>query len=333
MTPVQLRSPARFPQVAPARGHYESYYLKAADPAGGRAVWIRHTVLRAPGHAPSASVWLTLFDAAQGPLALKASFPASELSADAEAYIRVAGSALTPQRATGAIEAPGHGEARWDLAFTGEADEFPYLPRGWMYESRLPRTKATSLYPAVAFEGELEACGRHVELRGWPGMVGHNWGEEHAYRSGWIQGIGFREAPEAYLDVVLARIKLGRLLTPWIANGCLAIDGRRHRLGGAFPGAASFRESGTDARFTLQGRGVSVEGEVGAPAGRFVAWRYGEPGGGWHPTLHCSIADMRLRVLGAGEPERILTLTGAAALELQRREPLDAVPVQPFPDP
>ena len=42
-------SAPRFPAVALDRGHYESYYLRAADPASGRSAWIRHTVFKRPG--------------------------------------------------------------------------------------------------------------------------------------------------------------------------------------------------------------------------------------------------------------------------------------------
>ena len=42
-------SEPRFPLVPAHKGHYESYYLRAADPAGGRSAWIRHTVFKRPG--------------------------------------------------------------------------------------------------------------------------------------------------------------------------------------------------------------------------------------------------------------------------------------------
>ena len=42
-------SAPRFPSVPPHKGHYESYYLRAADPSGGRSAWIRHTVFKRPG--------------------------------------------------------------------------------------------------------------------------------------------------------------------------------------------------------------------------------------------------------------------------------------------
>jgi hypothetical protein len=47
---------------AERRGHYESFYIKACQPGGGQALWIRHTVHKRPGAEPNASIWFVLFD-------------------------------------------------------------------------------------------------------------------------------------------------------------------------------------------------------------------------------------------------------------------------------
>ena len=68
---------ARFPGVAAKAGHYESFYIKACEPGGGRGIWIRHTVHKRPGAEPNASIWFVLFDrAADGPRATKVTVPA-----------------------------------------------------------------------------------------------------------------------------------------------------------------------------------------------------------------------------------------------------------------
>ena len=54
-------------------GRYESWYLRAVDPAAPRGVWIRHTVLQRAGAPPAGSLWFTLWDAGAGPpVAVKA---------------------------------------------------------------------------------------------------------------------------------------------------------------------------------------------------------------------------------------------------------------------
>ena len=199
----------------------------------------------------------------------------------------------------------------WQLSYQESAPSFAYLPQRWLYRAPFPRTKPYLPYPAITVAGVLEIAGQRVELTDWLGMIGHNWGREHPARGSWMHGAGFAEQPHARVDVVLARVRVGRRLTPWIANGVLALDGRSHRLGGVRPGATSFEESPTGARFVRRGAGVTVHGEVGAPSARFVGWRYSDPStGAWHPTLNCSVADMNVVVTAPRRAERSLTLAG-----------------------
>src|ERR1044072_1656413 len=73
---------ARFPAVAAKRGHYESFYIKACRPGGGRGIWIRHTAHKRPGAEPNGSIWFTLFDReAEAPRATKLTVPADPRSA------------------------------------------------------------------------------------------------------------------------------------------------------------------------------------------------------------------------------------------------------------
>ena len=82
-------------------GHYESFYIKACQPSGGKGVWIRHTVHKRPDAEPTAAVWFVLFDSdAPGPRATKASFGGDQLSApegvDWTKLQRIAADAVTP---------------------------------------------------------------------------------------------------------------------------------------------------------------------------------------------------------------------------------------------
>ena len=96
----------------------------------------------------------------------------------------------------------------------------------------MPKTKFVAPYPDARFSGRLTIDGEPIELDGWPGMIGHNWGTEHAERWVWLEGTGFADAPGAYFDAGAARIKLGPWTTPWVPSGMLVLDGEAHRLGG-----------------------------------------------------------------------------------------------------
>jgi hypothetical protein len=196
-----------------------------------------------------------------------------------------------------------------------------------MYRVRLPRTKLTSPVPAARFDGRLAIDGRDLSLEGWHGLVGHNWGAEHAERWVWLYGL----TPGGdWLDVAAGRVALGPITTPWIASGAVSLAGRRHAVGGpgrrtrigAAPGRCDFR---------LRGRGLTVSGRVSAPLEDFVGWVYADPGGGEHHSLNCSIATMTLSIEPDGGPPRELEIAGAA-YELGLREHDHGVPIQPFPD-
>ena len=302
----------------------------------GRGFWIRYTVHRRPDHAPNGSLWFTWFDAeADGPTALKSTVPDPRTGPGT--WIRIGDARLGPGGARGDIQT-GAG-ARWDLSFDGE-EAFAHLPRAWMYAAPLPRTKPVSLHPAARISGTIVLGDRVVSIDRWPGMVGHNWGSEHAERWIWLHGTGFTaESPgaeDAWIDVVLARIRTGPLTTPWTGFGGLFLAGRRHRLGG-LTRARSTRvdEHPTHLAFSLGGSDVAVQGRIAAPTSRFVGWTYADPEGGRHDVLHCSIADLVLTVSGTGGPSsatRVLRAPGVAAYELGMREHDHGIAVQPDPD-
>ena len=329
-----MRTQARFSKIPEKAGHYESFYLKLTQPGGGRGAWIRHTVHKRPGEPATGALWFVLFDSsAAGPRATKRQFAADELAADAETYIRVAGASLTDGRAVGRVETDAL-DARWDLTFADKHEPFRHLPRDFLYRTRLPKTKFLSPYPDAVFNGHLELGGERIEVEGWRGMVGHNWGAEHAERWVWIQGSGFDGgSPEDYFDMAVGRIKVGGRTTPWVGNGMLLLDGQAHRLGGfGHIPSTQVEERPTSARFELRGKGAKVSGEVSAAAKDFVAWIYADPVGPEHNTLNCSISDLELQVVLDGGPAETLRVRGAAAYEFGTRDRDHGIPVQPYPD-
>jgi hypothetical protein len=324
---------ARFPRVPAKGGHYESFYVKACEPGGGRGLWIRHTVHKRPGAEPTASIWFVLFDrAAAGPRATKLTVAATELSVPRGSWIRVADAEIGPGRAEGSVDTEAL-SAAWTLNFAGDAEPCRYLPAEWLYEAPLPRTKFVAPFPDARFEGRLEIDEEAIEFAGWPGMIGHNWGTEHAERWVWLEGSGFADAPDTYFDAGAARIRLGRRVSPWIPSGMLVLDGEAHRLGGlGAVRAARIEEQPSVCSFVLPGRDIVVRGRLSAPVKDFVGWVYADPEGPEHNTVNCSVADLELTVERPGLPPRELTLPAGGAYELGMRETDHGIPIQPYPD-
>jgi hypothetical protein len=324
---------ARFPRVGRKAGHYESFYIKACEPGGGRGIWIRHTVHKRPGAEASASVWFVLFDrAAEAPRATKITVPAAQLSVPAGSWIRVADAEVGPGRAEGSVDTEAL-TASWSLNFDGDSEPCKYLPTDWLYEAPVPKTKFVAPYPNARFEGRLEIGDESIELSGWPGMIGHNWGSEHAERWVWLEGTGFEGEAGTFFDAGAAKVKLGSKTSPWIPSGMLSLEGERHRLGGL--GAirsAKIEATPGGCEFFLPGKDIVVRGRVSAPAKDFVGWVYADPKGPEHQTINCSVADLELTVERPGLPARELRLAAGAAYEFGMRETDHGIPIQPYPD-
>lgn len=310
----------RFERVAPDRGHYESFYLRAVDPERPRGAWIRHTTHQRPGRAATGSVWCTYSDAEAGePYAVKETLPGP--AADPAGWIRIGDSTFGPAGAHGHAEAQGR-SAAWELAMRGDAEPLRHLPRAWMYRAPLPRTKLESPLPSATFDGTLRVGDREpVGVAGWRGMAGHNWGAEHAATWIWLHGIAFAGEPGAWLDVSVGRVRVGPVLSPWIANGAVQAGGRRTRLGGPRPA----RVQATPGGCRVEVPGAVVEAR--APAGQTVAWPYADPGGGEHHSLNCSIAEVTVR-LG----DRELRTAHGGVYEYGVAPGAHGVALQPFPD-
>jgi hypothetical protein len=317
-----VRAP-RFPSVAPQAGHYESYFVKGHHPTEPLAFWLRHTVHQRPGEPQTGSLWLTLFDG-ENVTAGKQTFSGPAVPAGGDGYITIGPATLTPGGGKGGLESHTL-DARWNFTFTGRDDEQCHLPQAWMYDAPLPRTKSGTPHPGVTFAGRVGPC----RVDGWRGLVSHNWGSQHAERWIWLHSA----LADGWLELVLGRIRVGRWTTPWIANGALQLDGRRHRLGGIDRiRATKVDEQPTGARFVVTGDGIRVEAEIAAPAERFVCWRYADPDGPEHHSAHSSLADLRGEVRRVDAPVVVLDEPMAASYELGMRETDHGLGVQPYDD-
>jgi hypothetical protein len=328
---------------------YESFYLRAVSPDRPLGVWIRYTAHKPPAQPARGSLWCTVFDGPNtAPYMHKLTTDA--LGAPEEAWIAVGDAQMAPGRAEGAC-----GEARWSLRFASTAPELRHLQPALLYRAPLPRTKLTSPAPAARFEGALELAGDTIELDGWRGMVGHNWGAQHAERWIWLHGVGFAEDPEAWIDVAIGRVRVAGRTTPWVATGALHIDGAEHRLGGMGARGLLVAERPERCVLSLPGAGgLIVEAHVRAPSAARAGWRYADPDGGHrgggregsrhasppprpdaghqHDVSNCSIAALALTVRRPGCPAQTLRTAHGAAYELGMRERDHGVPIAPFAD-
>jgi hypothetical protein len=325
-----MQAEAVFPSAPKKAGVYESFYLRAVAPHEPMGVWVRYTVHKRPEERAKGSVWCTAFDARAGrPWMHK--LTTEELGAPGDAWIAIGSSRLGDGYAEGEC-----GGASWSLKMQAREPELRHLPSGWMYRAPLPRTKLTSPSPSARFGGAFALPdGRTLELDGWRGMVGHNWGAEHAERWIWLHGVGFEEDESAWLDVALGRIKIAGRLTPWVANGAVGIAGERYRIGGLGARGLQVRENTEGCRLSMPGpKGLRIDARVEVPSASSAGWRYADPDGGEHEVANCSVARVELDVRGpAGRPMSKLTSAHGGAYELgMRAGETHSVPIAPFGD-
>jgi hypothetical protein len=329
-----MRTSAMFARTPARKAMYESFYVRAVSPSQPVGVWIRHTVQKRAGAAAVGSVWCTVFDASRGrPFMAKLTSDALReppdgwiAIGDGDAASAAAGGEIGPAGTRGAC-----GGASWSLRTEPRAEQLCHLQRAWLYRAPLPRTKLTSPAPDARFDGSVHVSEqRELDVRDWRGMVGHNWGAEHAERWIWLHGVGFAEDATAWLDVALGRVIVGGRLTPWVANGAISLDGRRIRVGGLTARGVRVAESVEGCELRLPGEdGVTLEARVAVPQETAAGWRYDDPGGGaGHDVVNCSIARLELSVTGgAGGATRTLTSAHGGAYELGMRERDHGVPL------
>lgn len=306
---------------------YESFYLRAVSPDEPLGVWIRCTAQKPASQSPLGAVWCTVFDADEpSPSMHKSS--GEPLAVPAGAWIAAGESRIGPGFAEGRT-----GPASWSLRWSSVEPELRHLGGGLLYRAPIPRTKLTSPAPSATFEGTVRVAARTIELDGWRGMVGHNWGSEHAERWIWLHGICFDEDPEAWLDVAIGRVLIGGRLSPWVANGCLHVAGRRLRLGGLLARGLRVAERPERCALQIPGEGgLTLEAHVEAPPAAIAGWRYSDPDGGSHDVLNCSVAALRLVLRRRGEPAVSLSSEHGAAYELGCREHDHGIAIAPFAD-
>lgn len=316
----------RFPDVAVARPHYESVYCALVHPTDPEALWIRTTVKKRPGQEPIGALWVTWFSPAGVRAAKVDGVPVSPGGLG----LACGSASQGPTGSRGSVESDGL-EAQWDLVFTPRTGGLEHLKSRFLYGAPLPRTKATSPVPDLGVEGTLVLDNAPVDLTGWTGMVGHNWGTEHAARWIWLRVCGLGEDQTGWLDAVLGRVRIGPVLAPWTAFGALELKGTRHHLGGLLAKGTSVAVSGGSADIRLAGSGISVSVRAEVLLEATVGWEYADPGGHRHEVVNCSVADMSLAI-DRGHFRELLHPIRRGVLEIGGDRRAFDVPLRPFPD-
>jgi len=327
--PVVPWNQTRFDPTSP-RGHYESYFLRANHPARPLAFWIRYTIFSPQGRPGEAlgQLWAIFFDGETGRLtAVKEQRPFGEcVFQPAEFLVRIGSARLDSRSLSGQAGSSGR-SIRWSLEYAG--DDPPLLlltPQS--YERSFPSAKAVVSLPLAIYTGSLDVDGVSIPIAGWVGSQNHNWGSRHTDHYAWGQVAGFDETPDAFLECITARLKVGPLWTPWLTSLVLRLGERQFSLN-SIPQA--LRAHGRFSYFTWSiassTPAVCISATLEASSDRFVGLRYENPPGGTKTCLNTKLASCRVRVEQPGKSPIELSARWRAAFEILTDDDRHGVPV------
>ena len=306
----------------PARrgGHVESHFLKLNDPAGRRALWLKATLLRRRDGSALAEGWAVAFERGGGHAAAKQSVPAAQASLSRRGLgVRFADLLLEEGKTRGVLEGADHSIA-WDLAFEGGAPPIAPLPRAF-YRDALPTGKLVTPHPDLRFTGSYRVDGEPVEVKGWRGMHGHNWGRRHPQAYGWGHCNLWEGSDSLVFEGITARNRIGPFTSRPLTLLVVAHEGERH--GFVLPQSLRSARGAVGERsweFRGESRGVRLQGRLQADSADFAGLRYEDPDGGTLFCLNSKLASGELQLEVPGRPVLEAT-TRAAALEIGTRDP------------
>lgn len=299
-------------------GHYESWFLRANHPDAPQAFWIRYTMFVPADKRPAlGELWAIWFDAARDQVvAVKEEYPldACHFSRDGLG-VTLPGASLSNHALEGSASHGGHRLA-WQLQYSGGGDSLLLLPEK-LYRTALPKAKALVSRPNVQFTGSFTVDSETFEITGWPGSENHNWGRQHTDEYAWGQVAGFDDHPDAFLECITARVRLGPFRSPWMTVACLRLGAETlhfNRISTALRASASYRYF--DWQFATRQDGHQLSVRMQAPPGHFTALTYYNPPGSSKTCLNSKLAACQVTLTRAGEAPITLHSAHRGAFEI-----------------
>ena len=178
-----------------------------------------------------------------------------------------------------------------------------------------------SPHPDLRFDGHYCVGEGRVDVSGWRGMQGHNWGRRHTHLYGWMHCNVWDGVDDLVVEGITARVKLGPVLSPPLTLVIAEHAGARHLF--TLPGSL-FRARGRIAprawEFRAANASARISGSFAADTEDFVGLHYENPDGAMTYCLNSKIASGSVRLAAAGRPP-LEAHTRAAALEIGTRDP------------
>ena len=311
-------------------GHYESYFQRANHPSEPLAFWIRYTLFSPRGRPAEAvgELWAIVFDGLAGRItAVKEVIPLAQCAFSAAGLdVRLGAASLREGQLAGEAVGQGH-RIGWSLTYSCAAAPLLLLQRR-LYSGGFPKAKSLVGAPLARYEGALVIDGAPLAVDGWIGSQNHNWGSQHTDEYAWGQVAGFDDAPEAFLECITARTRIGPWFTPWLTLAVLRVGGRELALNSLLQSVRAVgRFRFFEWTFTSAAAGERLSGRIEAPASAFVGLTYANPPGGAKTCLNTKLAACTLTLERRGAPALRLHTRHRAAFEILTDRSDHGVPI------
>ena len=318
-------------------GHYESWFVRANHPTDGRAVWLKATILHRLDGTAVAEAWCAVFKEGERPRALKTTVdfvdarfgtrdPTVEIGACRFDFgVASAGRSVGAGGCSGEL-AGDDTTLKWDLSWRPAdgllGQPLHLFPTRRMIDGFFPRNKLVTPAPVLLVAGTLVISDETIELDGWLGMQGHNWGREHAFAYAWGH-VTFADAagqPVCVAEGFSGRIKLAGRTTPHLSALVVRRGDRELRFDRLVDLWAQDAHVGDMAwRLRLRGRDGEASIEMRARPGEVVCLGYENPDKSMAYCLNSKLSSCELRVNPTGEDGFVCRTENLAALEILTR--------------
>lgn len=312
-----------------ARGHVESFFLKANSPGGNRAIWIKHTVLVPHGRPEDAvaEVWAVAFVRGDKgfPIAAKETVPLSRARFRSEPFrAEHPAATLDRTRARGAVSSAEH-SLGWSIEMEGKGPCHVPFPLARMYTAPFPRTKVLTPAPDTQLFGSFEVDGQRWAIDGWRGAQGHNWGPAHTGSYVWSHCNAWESDEDGFLEAMAGKVDIAGRTTPWLTNAALRVNGETLRFDGPRAMLSDETACGFDHfRFRVTNKDAELSGVIRAQRSDMAGLRYENPDGSDVTCLNSKLADVRLLLRRGGRPDLELR-SRRGALEIGTTDPSHGV--------
>lgn len=323
----------------PGKGFQEVWYLKLNARDGGRALWLRFTLLvRSDGSKRIAEVWAISFQKTEWGIEKHAFKRTRKLECFAQLEgldvpgFRIGECEFSNQGTHGQIERDGE-QIRWELSMR-QARELAYnfvpVP---LARRGVIKNAAQTVFEDLRFDGWSEINGERVEWKDAPGMQGHLAGPKNGYSWAWGHCNTFVDQDGSPADCIwdglCVRARIGKTRhTPPLTSMLIAYGGQVFRFNRTLQVFRLPSQYDIDGwKFKADAGEVAFAGHVRAQAAQFAGVTYEDTDGSHLYCYNSKIADITLEVRRNGRVERVLTALGTVAYEVVTREQRADIPL------